>query len=80
MVLESINSKSLITALIGMQFRNSNNCADENRLFIENLPVVLLDGIIIVANKPDNRICRRAFEEIFPRRYPVCHKNDKDAA
>ena len=41
---------------------------------------MLVNGLIVIADKPNSRICRKAFGEIFPPRHPACHKNDKNAA
>lgn len=41
---------------------------------------MLVNGPIVIADKPNSRICRNAFGEIFPPRHPACHKNDKNAA
>ncbi|MDA3915600.1 MAG: hypothetical protein PF690_01315 [Deltaproteobacteria bacterium] len=41
---------------------------------------MLVNGLIVIADKPNNRICRNAFGEIFPPRHPGGHKNDKNAA
>ena len=41
---------------------------------------MLVNGLIVIANQANIRICRNAFEEIFPPPRPGCHKNDKNAA
>jgi len=40
---------------------------------------VLVNGPTVIADKPNSRICRNAFGEIFPPRHPASHKNDKNA-
>ena len=41
---------------------------------------MLVNDRIVIADKPNSRICRKAFGEILPPRHPGCHKNDKNAA
>lgn len=41
---------------------------------------MLVNGLIVIADKPNNRIFCNAVGEIFPPRHPGCHKNDKNAA
>ena len=40
---------------------------------------MLVNGLIVIADKPNSRFCRKAFGEILPPRHPACHKNDKNA-
>lgn len=40
---------------------------------------MLVNGPIVIADKPNSRVCRNAFGEIFPPRHPACHKNDTNA-
>ena len=44
------------------------------------LSYMLVNGLIVIANKPNIRICRIAFGETIPPRPPICHKNGKNAA
>ncbi len=41
---------------------------------------MLVNDLIVIADKPNSRICRKAFGGSFPPRHPACHKNDKNAA
>lgn len=40
---------------------------------------MLVNGLIVIANQANIRICRNASGEIFPPPRPACHKNDKNA-
>lgn len=40
---------------------------------------MLVNGLIVIADKANIRICRNASGEIFPPRHPAFHKNDKNA-
>lgn len=41
---------------------------------------MLVNGLIVIADKANIGICRNVVGEIFPPRHPGCHKNDKNAA